>query len=52
MYHKFNAANITEPCATLQYLAADLEKFRVIFFFDIENGILCVLIRIASMRRF
>ena len=33
-------------------LAADLGLFSVIFFFYIENGILCVFIRIASMRRF
>ena len=33
-----------------KHIAADLEKLRVIFY--IENGILCVLIRIASMRRF
>ena len=32
-------------------IAADLGSFRV-FFFHVENGILCVLIRIASMRRF
>ena len=33
-------------------IAADLEYFRVIFFFYIQNGILCVLIRIVSMRQF
>ena len=32
--------------------AANLEKFRMIFCVYIENGILCVLIRIALMRRF
>ena len=31
-------------------IAADSGQFRVIFY--VENGILCVLIRIASMRRF
>ena len=31
-------------------IAANLEKLRVIFY--VENGILCVLIRIASVRRF
>ena len=31
-------------------IAAHLEKFRVIFLFYIENSMLCVLIRIASMR--
>ena len=31
---------------------ADLELFRMIFFFILRNGILCMLIRIASMRRF
>ena len=30
-------------------MAADLGKFRVIVFFDIENGILCVLIRIEAI---
>ena len=33
-------------------IAADLGYFRVFFFFHIENGILCILIRIASIRRF
>ena len=33
-------------------IAADVGSFRVIFLFYVENGILCVLIRIASMRRF
>ena len=33
-------------------IAADLGQFKVIFCFDIENGIVCVLIRIASMRQF
>ena len=32
-------------------IAADLGQFRVIFLY-IEKGILCVLIRIASMRRY
>ena len=32
-------------------IAADADSFRVIFFFYVENGILCVLIKIASMRR-
>ena len=33
-------------------IAADLGLFRAILLFYIEYGILCVLIRIASMRRF
>ena len=33
-------------------LAADLGLFSVIFFFTLKNSILCVLIRIASMRQF
>ena len=33
-------------------IVADLGYFRVIFPFYIENGILCVLFRIASVRRF
>ena len=40
------------PLVKKKTLAADLGYFRVIFFFYIENGILCVFIRIASMRRF
>ena len=33
-------------------IAADLGLFTVIFSFYVESGMLCVLIRIASMRRF
>ena len=33
-------------------LATDVESFRVVFIFYVENGILCVLNTIASMRRF
>ena len=33
-------------------LASDLGSFSVIFFFYIENGILCILVGIASMTRF
>ena len=35
----------------IKFMAADLGKFRVIFFFISKNSILCVLIRIASSRR-
>ena len=36
----------------ITHLAADLGKLIVIFLFYIENGTLCLLIRIASERRF
>ena len=44
VYYTLNGANVN--------VMLELDLLRVIFMFYVENGILCVLIRIASSKRF